>query len=54
MCGRHAVADNLDELIQMFVARGGDARDWEPAYSIPPRTRVPMSYPLDAVKMSRN
>ena len=26
----------------MFVARGGDAKDWEPAYSVPPSTRAPI------------
>lgn len=42
MCGRYALNKDLDELIQVFVARGGDARDWEPAYSVPPRTRAPI------------
>lgn len=42
MCGRYALNKDLDELIQMFVARGGDAKDWEPTYSVPPRMRAPI------------
>ena len=42
MCGRYALNKYLDELIQVFVARGGDPKDWEPAYGVPPRTRAPI------------
>lgn len=42
MCGRYAMNAETDELIREFVAAGGDARDWNPSYSIAPTTTVPV------------
>jgi putative SOS response-associated peptidase YedK len=42
MCGRFAMDDTVDELIQEFVAAGGDFRDWRPSYSIAPTDPVPI------------
>lgn len=42
MCGRYALDAETDELIQEFVAAGGDFRDWRPAYSIAPTNRAPI------------
>src|SRR5215204_5072610 len=42
MCGRFANDAKVDELIQEFVAEGGDYRDWRPQYSIAPTQVVPI------------
>lgn len=42
MCGRFALDAHTDELIQEFVAAGGDFRDWRPSYSIAPTNPVPI------------
>lgn len=42
MCGRFALDQETDELIQEFVASGGDFRDWRPSYSIAPTDPVPI------------
>lgn len=42
MCGRFALDDHVDELIQEFVAAGGDYRDWQPSYSLAPTDVVPI------------
>ena len=42
MCGRFALDDHVDDLIQEFVAAGGDYRDWRPSYSIAPTDPVPI------------
>lgn len=42
MCGRFALDSETDELIQEFVAAGGDFRDWRPTYSLAPTDRVPI------------
>ncbi|MGA0565872.1 SOS response-associated peptidase [Rathayibacter sp. KR2-224] len=41
-CGRFALDDHVDELIQEFVAAGGDYQDWRPSYSIAPTDVVPI------------
>jgi len=42
MCGRFAMDKDTDDLIQEFVATGGDFRDWRPSYNIAPTDRVPV------------
>jgi putative SOS response-associated peptidase YedK len=42
MCGRFANDAKVDEMIQEFVAQGGDYRDWKPQYSIAPTEVVPI------------
>lgn len=42
MCGRFALDSETDELIQEFVAAGGDFRDWRPSYSLAPTDVVPI------------
>lgn len=42
MCGRFALDTETDELIQEFVAAGGDFRDWRPNYSLAPTDPVPI------------
>ncbi|WP_448812132.1 SOS response-associated peptidase [Agromyces bauzanensis] len=42
MCGRYAMNKETDELIKAFVAEGGRADDWRPAYSIAPTTAAPI------------
>lgn len=42
MCGRFALNAHTDELIQEYVAAGGDFRDWRPSYSIAPTNRIPI------------
>ena len=42
MCGRFANDAKIDELIQEFVAEGGDYRDWLPQFSIAPTEVVPI------------
>ncbi len=42
MCGRFANDAKVDEIIQEFVAQGGDFRDWRPQYSIAPTQVIPI------------
>lgn len=42
MCGRFALDAHTDELIQEYVAAGGDFRDWRPSYSIAPTNPIPI------------
>ena len=42
MCGRFANDAKVDEMIQEFVAEGGDYRDWRPQFSIAPTQVVPI------------
>jgi putative SOS response-associated peptidase YedK len=42
MCGRFAMAKETDELINKFVAEGGDFRDWRPSYNIAPTETIPL------------
>jgi putative SOS response-associated peptidase YedK len=42
MCGRFALDSETDELIQEFVASGGDFRDWRPSYSLAPTDPIPI------------
>jgi putative SOS response-associated peptidase YedK len=42
MCGRFALDKSTDELISIFVAEGGDAREWSPSYSIAPTDSTPI------------
>jgi len=42
MCGRFANDAKVDEMIQEFVAQGGDYRDWTPQYSIAPTAVIPI------------
>jgi putative SOS response-associated peptidase YedK len=40
MCGRFAMDKSTDELIEEFVAVGGDFRDWRPGWNIRPTDPV--------------
>jgi putative SOS response-associated peptidase YedK len=42
MCGRFAVDSEINELIEEFVATGGDVGDWRPSYNIRPTDPVPI------------
>jgi putative SOS response-associated peptidase YedK len=42
MCGRFAVDSEINELIEEFVATGGDVGDWRPSYNIRPTDPVPV------------
>lgn len=42
MCGRFAVDSEINELIEEFVATGGDVNDWRPSYNIRPTDPVPV------------
>ncbi|WP_403020653.1 SOS response-associated peptidase [Salinibacterium sp. GXW1014] len=42
MCGRFAMNKETDDLIQEYVARGGDFNDWRPRYNIAPTDTVPV------------
>jgi putative SOS response-associated peptidase YedK len=42
MCGRFAMNKETNELIEEFVADGGDFRDWRPSYSIAPTNPILM------------
>ena len=42
MCGRFAVDSEINELIEEFVAQGGDVSDWRPSYNIRPTDPVPI------------
>lgn len=42
MCGRFALDDHVNTLVEEFVATGGDYNDWIPAYSIAPTNRAPI------------
>jgi putative SOS response-associated peptidase YedK len=42
MCGRFALNAKTDELIQEFVAAGGDFHEWTGSYSIAPTNTVPI------------
>ena len=42
MCGRFANDAETNELIEEFVAQGGDFRDWRPQFSIAPTELVPI------------
>lgn len=42
MCGRFAVDSEINELIEEFVATGGDVHDWRPNWNIRPTDPVPI------------
>lgn len=42
MCGRFAMNKETDDLIREFVARGGNAQEWTPAYSVAPTNSAPI------------
>jgi putative SOS response-associated peptidase YedK len=42
MCGRFALDQKTDDLIQAFVAEGNDFEDWVPSYSIAPTDITPI------------
>jgi putative SOS response-associated peptidase YedK len=42
MCGRFAVDSEVNELIEDFVATGGNVQDWRPSYNIRPTDPVPV------------
>ncbi|AWB89785.1 SOS response-associated peptidase [Salinibacterium hongtaonis] len=50
MCGRFAMNKETDDLIQEYVARGGDFRDWRPSYNVTPTTVVPVIRQRDGVR----
>lgn len=42
MCGRFALDDHINTLIEEFVATGGSYDEWVPAYSIAPTNSAPI------------
>jgi putative SOS response-associated peptidase YedK len=42
MCGRFAVDSEVNDLIEEFVAVGGNIQDWRPGYNIRPTDPVPV------------
>jgi putative SOS response-associated peptidase YedK len=42
MCGRFAVDKDTNELIEEFVAGGGDVHDWAPSWNLAPTQQVPV------------
>jgi len=42
MCGRFAVDKDTNELIEEFVAAGGDVHDWAPSFNLAPTQQVPV------------
>jgi putative SOS response-associated peptidase YedK len=42
MCGRFAVDSQVNELIEEFVAAGGNVQDWAPSYNIAPTDPIPV------------
>jgi putative SOS response-associated peptidase YedK len=42
MSGRFAMSKETKELIQEFVAEGGDFRDWLPGWNIDPTDTIPV------------
>ncbi|TQL46662.1 putative SOS response-associated peptidase YedK [Homoserinimonas aerilata] len=42
MCGRFAMNKETNELIEEFVAAGGDWRDWRPGWNIKPTQEIPI------------
>ena len=42
MCGRFAMDDKTNDLIEEFVLDGNDFRDWVPSYSIAPTDVIPI------------
>lgn len=42
MCGRFALDDHVNELIELFVASGGNYDEWVPAFSIAPTDAAPI------------
>jgi putative SOS response-associated peptidase YedK len=42
MCGRFAVDSEVNELIEDFVATGGNVQDWRPNYNIRPTDPIPV------------
>jgi putative SOS response-associated peptidase YedK len=47
MCGRFAVDKEVNELIEEFVAAGGDVQDWRPGWNIKPTDRIPVVFESD-------
>jgi putative SOS response-associated peptidase YedK len=48
MCGRFAMDKSTDDLIEEFVAVGGDFRDWRPGWNIRPTD--PVAVVLESMK----
>jgi putative SOS response-associated peptidase YedK len=42
MCGRFALDEKTNDLIEAFVLDGNDYRDWVPSYSIAPTDTIPV------------
>lgn len=42
MCGRFSNSKEVDEIIQEFVADGGNLKDWKGVYSVAPTQRAPI------------
>ena len=42
MCGRFAMDEKTNDLIEAFVLDGNDYRDWVPSFSISPTDVVPV------------
>lgn len=42
MCGRFAVDNEINDLIELFLATGGNVGDWKPSWNIRPTEKVPV------------
>lgn len=53
MCGRFAMSKETDELIREYVADGGRAQDWRPAYSVAPTNPAPIVRAIEETEPQR-
>jgi len=44
MCGRFALDDKVNALIEEYVAAGGDYREWSASWNIKPTTQIPILF----------
>jgi len=44
MCGRFALDDKVNALIEEYVAAGGDFREWSASWNIKPTTQIPILF----------
>ena len=42
MCGRFSMSQETDELINEFIADGGDFRNWRPSWNVSPTQTIPV------------